>query len=121
MLVFSRAIGESGILVHPSMTWLITVLSIRSNDATFLITHAPPNAPGVLKAQKIDLSIDQMQKLNETTQLVLVDIREEKVRIGVNTTRDTQVHRLEVWQAIQREQKFLDDGDEGPAGSPVPA
>lgn len=35
--------------------------------------------------------------------LTIVDIRGDKVRIGINAPADIPVHRQEVWEAIQRE------------------
>lgn len=35
--------------------------------------------------------------------VTLVEIRGDKVRLGIDAPDDVPVHRLEVWQAIQRE------------------
>ncbi len=50
--------------------------------------------------------------------VTIVDIKGEKVRVGIEAPKDVPVHRLEVYEAIQREgaKKSLDtpktDGDE---------
>ncbi len=35
--------------------------------------------------------------------VTVVDIRGDKVRLGVNAPKEVPVHRQEVWEAIQRE------------------
>lgn len=35
--------------------------------------------------------------------VVIVDIRGDKVRLGIEVPKDMSVHRREVWDAIQRE------------------
>lgn len=35
--------------------------------------------------------------------VTIVDIRGDKCRIGIEAPKDIPVHRLEVWEAIQRE------------------
>ena len=37
--------------------------------------------------------------------VTIVEIREDKVRLGIEAPRDVPVHRLEVWQAIQKERQ----------------
>lgn len=37
--------------------------------------------------------------------VMAVEIRGDKVRIGITAPRDYQVHRQEVWEAIQRQKK----------------
>jgi carbon storage regulator len=36
--------------------------------------------------------------------IFIVEIRGDKVRLGIDAPRETDVHREEVWLAIQREQ-----------------
>jgi carbon storage regulator len=51
------------------------------------------------------------RKCNETImvgdmiEITVVDIRGDKVRLGINAPADISVHRKEVWEAIQRESR----------------
>lgn len=42
---------------------------------------------------------------NQVVQITVVDIRGDKVRLGVTAPKEVPVHRLEVYEAIQRESK----------------
>jgi carbon storage regulator len=39
----------------------------------------------------------------ETIVVKVVQVRGDRVRIGIEASRDTPVHRREVWEAIQKE------------------
>jgi hypothetical protein len=54
--------------------------------------------------------------------VTLVDVREEKARIGVVASKESAVHRLEVWEAIKRGNNRAagSDPEDGLSGSPVP-
>lgn len=41
--------------------------------------------------------------INDDVTIVVVEIRGDKVRLGVEAPRDVPVHRKEVWDAIRRE------------------
>ena len=41
--------------------------------------------------------------IGDNITITVVDIRGDKVRIGVEADKETPVHRREVWEAIQRE------------------
>lgn len=43
--------------------------------------------------------------------IAVVDIRGDKVRLGIHAPKDVPVHRLEVYEAIQREKKV--EGSDG--------
>lgn len=40
--------------------------------------------------------------------ITVVDIRGDKVRLGISAPQDVQVHRLEVYEAIQRENRRME-------------
>lgn len=42
-------------------------------------------------------------KIGDDVRIVVIDIRGDKVRLGIDAPRDTPVHRQEVYDAIQRE------------------
>jgi carbon storage regulator len=41
--------------------------------------------------------------INDNIQIVVVEIRGDKVRLGIEAPREVPVHRKEVYDAIQRE------------------
>jgi len=49
---------------------------------------------------------DESIMVGDDIEITVVDIRGDKVRIGINAPRDKSVHRKEVYQAIQRQNGF---------------
>jgi carbon storage regulator len=41
-------------------------------------------------------------RINDDIKITVVEIRGDKVRLGIDAPRETTVHRQEVWEAIQR-------------------
>lgn len=52
---------------------------------------------------------------NDVT-ITVVDIRGDKVRLGIEAPASVPVHRREVFEAIQRERDVAIDGDTIPTG-----
>lgn len=48
---------------------------------------------------------DESIIIGDNIVITVVDIRGDKVRIGVDANRDVSVHRKEVYDAIQREKQ----------------
>ncbi|MEM6392190.1 MAG: carbon storage regulator CsrA [Planctomycetota bacterium] len=46
---------------------------------------------------------DETIMIGDEIEITVVDIRGDKVRLGINAPRSVQVHRKEVYTAIQRE------------------
>lgn len=46
---------------------------------------------------------DETIMIGDDVEITVVDIRGDKVRIGINAPRSVQVHRKEVYEAIKRE------------------
>jgi carbon storage regulator len=46
---------------------------------------------------------DETIMIGDDIEITVVDIRGDKVRLGINAPRAVQVHRKEVYEAIQRE------------------
>jgi len=46
---------------------------------------------------------DETIMIGDDVEITIVDIRGDKVRIGISAPRDVQVHRKEVYEAIRRE------------------
>jgi carbon storage regulator len=47
--------------------------------------------------------------INNDIRIVVVEIRGDKVRLGVEAPREVPVHRREVYEAIQRTKDGVDD------------
>ncbi len=47
--------------------------------------------------------------INNDIRIVVVEIRGDKVRLGVEAPREVPVHRREVYEAIQRNLEDIDD------------
>ena len=58
---------------------------------------------------------DQSIMIGDNIEITVVDVRGDKVRLGINAPNTVPVHRKEVYQAIQREKL------EGHVPSPPPA
>jgi len=46
---------------------------------------------------------DQSIMIGDDVEITIVDVRGDKVRIGINAPREISVHRKEVYEAIRRE------------------
>lgn len=46
---------------------------------------------------------DQTIKIGDDIEIAVVDIRGDKVRLGINAPSEVPVHRKEVYEAIKRE------------------
>ena len=52
----------------------------------------------VLSRQK-----DESIMIGDNIKITIVDVRGDKVRLGINAPKEVPVHRIEVYEAIQRE------------------
>ena len=52
----------------------------------------------VLSRQK-----DESIMINDNIEITIVDVRGNKVRLGITAPKDIPVHRMEVYKAIQKE------------------
>ena len=62
---------------------------------------------------------DESIIIGDTIVITVVDIRGDKVRLGINAPTDVPVHRQEVYEAIQRENARVSGVE--PPESPVTA
>lgn len=60
----------------------------------------------VLSRQK-----DESIVIGDNIEIIIVDVRGDKVRLGITAPKEISVHRREVYDAIQREKK-PDDANE---------
>ena len=60
---------------------------------------------------------DESIMIGDDVEITIVDVRGDKVRLGINAPRRIAVHRKEIYEAIQREkaQNKGQDGGEGKA------
>jgi carbon storage regulator len=54
----------------------------------------------VLSRQK-----DESIMIGDNVEVTIVDVRGDKVRLGITAPKEISVHRKEVYEAIQREKK----------------
>lgn len=55
---------------------------------------------------------DQFIVVGNDIRICVVEIRGDKVRIGVDAPKDVKIDREEIWLKIQQEQKGGNDGSE---------
>ena len=48
--------------------------------------------------------------INDDITVMIVDIRGDKVRLGIEAPREVAVHRSEIYEAIQRSRESTDTG-----------
>jgi sRNA-binding carbon storage regulator CsrA len=120
MLVLSRQRDES-IMVGDDL--LVTVRAIRGESVCLCINRRLPAgqfAGGRFAADTGEtwLQRDDVLWLLPDAWCEVVDIRDDKVRLGFNVPKELSVHRKEVYDAIRRENDERDGGEA--LGSPVP-
>jgi carbon storage regulator len=60
---------------------------------------------------------DESIIIGDNVVVTIVDIRGDKVRLGIEAPKEVPVHRQEVYEAIRREaQKSRNDATDAPAG-----
>jgi carbon storage regulator len=43
--------------------------------------------------------------VGDDVEIMIVEVRGDKVRLGITADKSISIHRLEIWKAIQREKK----------------
>lgn len=59
----------------------------------------------VLSRQK-----DQSIMIGDDVEIIIVDVRGDKVRLGISAPKSIPVHRKEIFEAIKREQRKKEEG-----------
>ena len=67
----------------------------------------------VLSRQK-----DESIMIGDEVEIVIVDVRGDKVRLSITAPKNVSVHRREVYEAIQREKKEKAEKDNGEKDQP---
>ena len=62
------------------------------------------NAPQGLAMLVLSRKKDEKILIGDSITLMVIEIRGDKVRLGIDAPRDVTVHREEVYEAIRREQ-----------------
>jgi len=63
---------------------------------------------------------DQSIMIGDDIEITIVDVRGDKVRVGINAPRQVSVHRKEVYEAIRRETEAARNSDAAPGNGPKP-
>lgn len=115
MLVLTREPGTSIIVSSNGETCLLTVLKMLSyrNAVTVLINRASAARPGELDSETADLIVGSTVTVDKDVEVTLVDVREDRARIGINAPKEHSVHRLEVFQAIRQQKRRQGQDPEG--------
>jgi carbon storage regulator len=81
------------------------------SDATFHTTHDGAGAPALPAVEEgatmlvLSRQRDESIMIGDNIVVTIVDIRGDKVRLGINAPTEIPVHRQEIYEAIQRENR----------------
>ena len=64
---------------------------------------------------------DESIIINDDIVITVVEIRGDKVRLGIQAPREIPIHRSEVYEAIQKEQQTAKEDEDSPSISPTEA
>jgi carbon storage regulator len=78
----------------------VTVVSIRPEIATLFVRYRDQTQR---VEQKLSLEVDDRLEITSDIHVYMVDIRSDKVRLGVVAPATFTVHRKEVFEALQRQ------------------
>jgi carbon storage regulator len=122
VLVLSREPGTSIHVGSSDEACLLTILQLlpERRAVAILVSSTSAARPGHLDSRSVELAVDAVVKVGDSAEVTLVDLRDDKARIGINAPKDSSVHRLEVYEAIRRQSQRGSDPEDGSAGSRVP-
>ena len=113
MLVLTRKPGERIVV---GKDYEIEVLSVTTGVVKFAfyvdqpLTLMPGNVEldlggvsPVKLTRKVDDSVIIGRGADTEIEILVVSVKGEAVRVGIKAPRDVQIHRYEVWEAIEKE------------------
>src|SRR5262245_16122272 len=120
MLVLSRQVGQSVSIKEAAGASLLTVIGIdfASDSALLLTNQTNVNLPGDLLTDTINLRRGKTTPIGVSVEVTLIDVHEDKIRLGFVSPRDVVIYRLEFLQ--QKGCKGDEPEDDGDAAAPVP-
>ena len=103
MMVFSRQVGDA-MIVGDDVE--LTVVRLRAKVVTLEMRHTTLGGRVTLDDSfRRDAVVGDVVNLPVTGSCSVVDIRGDKVRLGMDAPKDLSIHRKEVWEAIKREKR----------------
>jgi carbon storage regulator len=60
---------------------------------------------------------DESIIINDHIRVTVVEIRGDKVRLGIDAPKEVSVHRREVYEAIQNQRKIREEEGSSPVGT----
>ena len=60
--------------------------------------------------------MDESIMIGDDVKITIVDVRGDKVRLGITAPKSISVHREEIYDAIQKEKKEAKDNEVDPLG-----
>jgi carbon storage regulator len=61
---------------------------------------------------------DESIMIGDDVEIIIVDVRGDKVRLGITAPKEIPVHRREIYDAIQREKAEKKQAEESPESEP---
>lgn len=119
MLVITRQLGESIHVSGTAGTCVVTVIHVEATRVRLLISRveATDRVPR-LRSTTAELEIHATIDAGSIAAVQLADVRGPKVRLGVLAPKTSNVHRLEVIEALENGGRD-DHGDDDLSGSPA--
>ena len=103
MFVISREVGES-VMIGDDVE--LTVVKLRAKVVTLDMRHTTLRGRITLDDSfRRDAVVGDVLDLPAPGSCAVVDIRGDKVRLGLDAPKDVSIHRKEVWEAIKRENR----------------
>lgn len=101
--MLSRKVGESIVIGSDEHSCVVTVIKIVNarGAAIFQIARTTASSPGKLDVFTTELLPHRLIEPFQNVRIVMVDVRDDKARIGITAPREYFVHRLEVFELIR--------------------
>lgn len=82
-----------------------------ANRYALLFVTKQTNRQKELKMLVLSRQKDESIMIGDDVKITIVDVRGDKVRLGIEAPKNIPVHRKEVYEAIQREKKAAENGE----------